>query len=94
MTRRPIGCRPNTPQEDATRDAENRAGDLATFTYREDAVEASRAVPYGRSYPQYMGYLDLWTVATHPKRNPCGNPRYLRTDGTSRDALHDGPMLP
>ena len=78
MTRRPIGCRPNTPEEDARRDT----GDYATFEYREDAeAAAARTMPrrkHNRPHAQYGGWLDLWIVIAHPNM-------YLRTDGAMYD---------
>ena len=80
MIRRPIGCRPNTPAEDARRDT----GDARTFEYREEAAEAARPFSRNRAYPQYFGCWDLWTVAAHTTPASHGLLRLLRTDGRIR----------
>jgi hypothetical protein len=87
MTRRPIGCRPNTPAEDAARDT----GDYQTFEYREDAARAAAVLmprrKHNRPYPQYAGWLDLWIV--------CANPNaYLRADGTMYDHQRRATIRP
>ncbi len=81
MTRRPLGCRPNTPAQDAARDT----GDFATFRYREDAATAataaSAAMPrrkHNRPYAQYGGWLDLWIVYAPANL-------YMKKDGTMYD---------
>lgn len=79
-TRRPIGCRPNTPAEDAARDTQ----DYATFEYREQAVEAGRALAGWVTWPQYGGWLDLWIVTARRKSWSTGRGVALRTDGTVR----------
>ncbi len=82
MTRRPIGCRPNTPAEDAARDT----GDYATFQYREEAkAAADAAMPrrkHNRPFPQYGGWLDLWIVCAPANL-------YMRNDGTMYDYVRE-----
>mgnify|MGYP001573610187 CR=1 FL=1 len=89
MTRRPPACRPNTPAEDAVRDARAPAdpagrSDYATFEYREEAAAAGRLLTGWDTWPQYFGFLDLWAVMARRRSWTAGRQRVLRTDGGIR----------
>ena len=62
--------------------------DYAIFTEaaaaRKEAEAITNAPRRGIARIQFIGAWDAWIVEVHPRQQPYGNPRCLRTDGTVR----------